>query len=446
MQDPESQPEAARQHVVVGCVPGMLAELDKFLPAGSVTVIEEADLLGGGMREKALRRACVAQVVEGPAQWHGSGAPPALPSVPGTAAVIPTSEYTVLTTAAMAEAAGVPGAGLEAARTLRDKLRLRDAAAAAGLAQPEWTEVGDAADVRAFAKTLGGPYVLKPADHSATVGVLLLDAEDDADAAWRETRAADDIGVRSAHWTPGRFMAEQRLTGPEVSAEVLVVRGEVIWVNATAKTVAPGRHPVELGHALPAALDPAVLARIAEANRRLVHAVGFGSGALHSEWILVGGSEPHLVECGGRLPGGAIVPLIDMAYGGSLVRDLTRVLRGERPTRPSEAAKGSAIRFVTAPQGTVRTVRGVDEANAADGVFIAVVTSPVGSHVGPLTDNWGRSGHVLAVGADGPEAARLAEAAADLLEFEVEPDPAAPAEGGVGESQILTGGGVAQID
>lgn len=425
MQDSARQHESAPHYVVVGCVIGMLGELDKFLPAGSVTVVEEADLLGEGeLREKALRRSCVAQVLEGPAQWHGEGEPPALPSVPGTVAVLPTSEYTVLTAAAMAEAAGVPGAGLTAARTLRDKLRLREAAAAAGLPQPVWTQVADAADVRAFAKTLGAPYVLKPADHAATVGVLLLDTEDDADAAWAETCAADDLGVRSAHWTPGRFMAEQRLTGPEVSAEVLVTEGEVIWVNVTAKTVAPGTHPVELGHALPAALGPAVRERITEANQRLARAVGFGSGVLHSEWILVGGAEPYLVECAGRLPGDAIVPLIDLAYGGSLVEDLTRVLRGERPRRPADAAKGSAIRFVTAPQGTVREVRGVDAANAADGVFIAVVTSPAGSRVGPLNDNWDRSGHVLAVGADGPDAARLAKAAADLLEFDVEPDAA----------------------
>ena len=431
-QDPVSgrQHEGEPHYVVVGCVIGMLGELDKFLPPDSVTVLEEADLLGDGdgvLREKALRRPCVARVLEGPAQWHGADVPSELPSIPGTVAVIPTSEYTVLTTAAMAEAAGVPGAGLTAARTLRDKLRLREAAAAAGLAQPIFTEVGDAADVRAFAKTLGGPYVLKPADHAASVGVVLLDAEDDADAAWRDTRAADDIGVRSAHWTPGRFMAEQRLFGPEVSAEVLVAGGEVLWANVTAKAVAAGAYPVEMGHALPAALDPATRDRIAAANQQLVHATGFGSGALHSEWILVGGTEPYLVECAGRLPGDAIVPLIDLAYGGSLVEDLTRVLRGERPRRPAEAVKGSAIRFVTAPQGTVREVRGVDAANAAEGVFIAVVTSPAGSHVGPLHDNWDRSGHVLATGADGPEAARLAKAAADLLEFDVEPDPAEPA-------------------
>lgn len=430
MQDPgqrRGRHASAPHYVVVGCVLGMLSELDRFLPARSVTVIEEADLLGepgdeDGPRAKALRRACVAQVLEGPAQWHGPGEPPPLPYVPGTVAVIPTSEYTVLTAAAIADAAGVPGAGLGPARTLRDKLRLREAAAAAGLPQPLWTEVIDATDVRAFAKTLGSPYVLKPADHAATVGVLLLDGDDDVDAAWRETRGADDIGVRSEHWTPGRFMAEQRLFGPEVSAEVLVSGGEVIWVNVTAKTVAPGPHPVELGHALPAALDPAVRARIAAANQDLARAVGFGSGVLHSEWILVGGTEPHLVECAGRLPGDAIVPLIDLAYGGSLVEDLTRVLRGERPRRPDEAAKGSAIRFVTAPQGTVREVHGLDAANAAEGVFITVVTSPAGSHVGPVNDNWDRSGHVLTVGMDGPDAARLAEAAAGLLEFEVDPE------------------------
>ncbi|QMU78107.1 ATP-grasp domain-containing protein [Streptacidiphilus sp. PB12-B1b] len=412
---------AASTYIVVGCGLALLGELDKILPAGSVTVVEEADLLDAGdLRAKAAKRACVAEVVDGPAQRHDGSSPLPPSALTAAVAVIPSWEYSVVATAACAEAAGVPGAGVRAARTLRDKVLLREAAAAAGMRQPQWTEPADVDDLRAFAAAHGDACVLKPADRQASVGVRLIGPGDDLRHAWDESHAADDAKLRSANWTPGRFLVEQRLHGPEISAEVLVADGRVIWVNVTDKTVWPGTHPVEAGHLLPSVLDASVRARVAEANQQLVDAVGYGTGALHSEWILVDGVEPYLVECAGRLPGDAIVPLIDLAYGGSLIEDFVRVLRGERPERPVRAARGAAVRFVTAPAGVVRAVHGADEAGAVEGVFAAGATVAVGASVRPPASSWDRAGHVLAVGDDGPEAARIAEQAASLITFEVD--------------------------
>ncbi|QMU71463.1 ATP-grasp domain-containing protein [Streptacidiphilus sp. P02-A3a] len=418
--------EGSDRYLLVGCGLGLLGELDKILPAGSVTVVEEPDLLDAGdLRAKAAARACVGEVLDGPAQRHDGGSPLPAEALRGVVAVIPAWEYSVVATAACAEAAGVPGAGVAAARRLRDKVELRRAADAAGLPQPRWTEPDGVAEVRAFARANGGECVLKPADRQANVGVVVLGPGDDLDAAWRATLAADDPKLRSANWTPGRFLAEQRLRGPEISAEVLVADGEVVWVNVTDKSVWPGAHPVEAGHVLPSTVDPKVRDRVVAANRALVAAVGFGSGALHSEWILVDGTEPYLVECAGRLPGGAIVPLIDLAYGGSLVEDFVRVLRGERPQRPEQARRGAAVRFVTARPGLVRAVHGVSEAGSVEGVFAAVATVAEGATVGPLTSAWDRAGHVLSVAEDAGRAALVAARGAALISFDIDPSAAA---------------------
>ncbi|MFE9427378.1 ATP-grasp domain-containing protein [Kitasatospora sp. NPDC006697] len=407
-------------HVVVGCGLGMLGEFDKMLPAGSVTVVEESDLLDAGdLRAKAGACACVAEVVDGPAQRADGAPPPALPVFARTVAVVPASEYAVVAAAAYAEAAGVPGAGVPAARALRDKVRLRQAAEAAGLAQPRWAQAADLADLRAFAAAYQGVCVLKPAELQASSGVRRLGPADDLAAAWAATLEADDAKLRSSQWRPGRYLVEERLLGPEVSAEVLVSAGEIIWINVTDKSVWPGTHPVEAGHLLPSALDPRIHAGVVAANRALIEAVGFGTGALHSEWILVDGERPHLVECAGRLPGDALVPLIDVAYGGSLLTDYLAVLRGERPERPEQAEHGAAIRFVAAPRGVLRAVHGLAEANAVEGVFGAYATVAPGAPVGPPTSSRDRSGHVLAYGTDGPAAAAIADKAAALISFEL---------------------------
>jgi len=406
--------------VVIGCGLGLISELDKMLPPGSVTVVEEPDLIAaGGLRERAARWACVAEVVEGPAQCQDAVEPPPLPALARAAAVVPSTEYGVVATAVYARAAGLPGAGVEAALALRDKARLRETAAAAGIDQPDWARVADPAAVRSFAARHGGACVLKPTDRQGSLGVRLLRPGDDVEAAWRQTTAAEDGAARSGGWTPAGCMAEQRLTGPEVSVEALVAEGDFLWSNVTDKTLWPGPYPVEAGHTLPSGLPRAVRDRVLDATRALTAAVGFGTGALHAEWILVDGTRPHLVECAGRLPGGAIVPLIDQAYGGSLVADLVRVLRGERPPRAAHATAGAAIRFGAAAPGVVRAVHGLPEAQAVQGVFAAVVTAKEGTVARPVTSGFDRTVHILATAADAPQAAAAAEKAAALVHIEV---------------------------
>lgn len=415
-------PGTGDAYIVIGCGLGMISELDKTLPPGSLTVVEEADLIeAGGMRERAARWPCVAEVVAGPAQRQEAVEPPPLAALADAAAVIPSTEYGVVATAVYAHAAGLPGAGQAAALALRDKARLRETAGAAGVPQPHWERAAGPDDVRAFAARHGGACVLKPSDRQAGLGVRLIGPGDDVDAAWRQAVAADDGAARSAAWTPAGLLVEERLTGPEVSVEALVCDGEIIWSNVTDKALWPGPFPVEAGHTLPSALPPAMWERLLAATRALVAAVGYGTGALHSEWILVDGTEPHLVECAGRLPGGALVPLIDQAYGGSLVADLVRVLRGERPDRPARAGRGAAIRFGAAEPGVVRAVHGEEEAAAVEGVFAAVVTAKEGSVAAPVTSGFDRTVHILATGADGPQAAAAAEKAAALVRIETEP-------------------------
>jgi biotin carboxylase len=378
----------AVSHIVVGFGSGLLAELDKVLPQGTVCVLEDRDVIAArNVRARLAAFRCVAELVEAPTQQEQGlddlvAALPMLPAA-GVRAVLPAVEYGVVAAAAIAEAAPLPGAGVGAARILRDKIRLREAAALSGLPQARWAEASGPDDVRSFRADHNGQCVLKPANRQASVGVQLLGPDDDLSLAWAHTVAADEPQMRGKTATPCRYVVEQRLHGPEVSVEVLVSSGELLAGNVTAKAVTPGRYPVESGHVVPAAIDGATRDRLLAANQALVEAIGFGSGVLHSEWILVGGTEPHLVECAGRLPGDNIVTLIDLAYGGSLVADLVDVLEGCRPARSAAPIGGVAVRFLAAASGTVAAVRGSEQAYASDGIYDVVVSLGPGADVPP---------------------------------------------------------------
>jgi biotin carboxylase len=140
----------------------------------------------------------------------------------------------------------------------------------------------------------------------------------------------------------------------------------------------------------------------------------------------VEGHRPHFIECAARLPGDSIDLLIDLAYGGRFTGDYLAVLEGRGPIPPRPKRGGAAIRFLTAPAGTVRGIAGRELASALPGVQEVTLSVAPGAAVAPVTSSWSRPGHVIATGANGREAARRAATAASLITFEMEEEMAWP--------------------
>src|ERR1700745_212016 len=199
-------------HVVVGFSEYLIAELDALLPPRSVLVLEEPRVTAYRNAEAKLRgHRCVAGLAHAPTQdeHHVDELVASVARPPHVVAVVPGVEWGVVAAAALAEAWGLPGAGLSAARTLRDKGRLREAAGVAGIAQPEWRLVSDARDVAEFRAKHGGRCVLKPADRQASVGVQVIGPGTDLDSALAETLAAGDPTRRPRRLPPARLLVEQ---------------------------------------------------------------------------------------------------------------------------------------------------------------------------------------------------------------------------------------------
>lgn len=414
------------RYVVVGFGTTLLGELDDLLPARSVVVLEDADVIRGrNVRERIRAHACVADLVEVPVQVEHD----AVADVVATCvrpddvrAVLPGLEYGTVLAAALAEAWGLPGATPAAAQALRDKHLLRQRAAAAGIRQPDWELVADAAALAAFGARHPGGYVVKPTAFQASVGVEILFAGDDVGAAWERASGARERGFRAPTAAPPQFLAERRLIGPELSVEAFVAAGRVLFANVTQKRVtdvALSRHPVEAGHLVPAPVPDALRGRLADATARLVDAIGFRDGVVHAEWIVEDG-RPHLVECAGRSPGDLIPHLIDRAYDTRFAAALVAVLSGDDVTIGAPV-RGSAISFLQTSPGVLTHLDGVDAARAVPGVVDLHVDVQVGDRVGEVVSSWQRIGYVLAVGDTVADAERAVRDAQDALALTVEP-------------------------
>ena len=408
--------------LLVGFSVNVLGQLGDDVPAGSVLVVEEPDLIAARNLERmSLEFPAVSSVIA--CAYQDLAQLRRLlneePRLKSARAVVPGVEYAVTPAAVLAETLGLAGAGLRAGSVFRDKYELRLLARSAGLGNPEFALVSGPADVAAFMGRAGGPCVLKPTGSQASLGVQILDDPAQAEAAWELSVATSDVAAPS-RGIASRMLVETVVTGPEYSVEMLVFKGEPCFVNVTAKQVLPGRFPVEIGHVVPAPALPALRGLLAASTSELARQVGFDFGVLHCEWIVHDGACV-LIECAARMPGDQIPELIARAYGFGFMTDYLRCLLGERPLCPARAGRGAAIRFLSAPAGRVLRVEGPEAAGAQCGIEVVSVDVKPGHQVAAPTSSWDRPGYVIATG-DTPEAAQAAaEAACRGIHIEVAP-------------------------
>jgi biotin carboxylase len=407
-------------HVLVGASVGVLRQLERVLPVGSVLVVEDPEISAARDVAALLPQfACVAGFVEAPVQGAEEAARlhERLDRPASVRAVLPGVEYTVVAAARLAEAWGLPNGGASAVEVFRDKALLRQKVRGSGIAQPYWQRVSGPRELAEFRAECGGACVVKPVHLQGSNGVQLLGPDDDIGEAWHRTRAADEAALRTARDGAGGYLAEEWLHGTEFSIEALVHRGRIVFVNATETQVYPGRHPVECGHVVPAELDADAEMPL-DAITRLVEATGFDSGVLHAEWILRDG-RPYLLECAARLPGGYIPLLIGLAREYDLFQGYLDVLEGRQPAaaRPVTQTGGAAVRFLEPRPGRVAGILGLDEARAVPGVIDVWLSVEPGGTVEAVTGSWSRAGEVVAVGANRTEAAAAARAAAKTVQI-----------------------------
>ena len=398
--------------VMVGFGQYLLGQLSRSAAPGSIIVVEDPDIIDKReVRIKLQDLPVVGELVPG-AYFHPEDDLAFADAIDGSRvrAVVPGLEYGVRTAAALAERWGLPGAGPVAAAALSDKLELRRLTSHLPMSSLDWREAFGPEDAAAALRDTGGRVVLKPANRHASLGVQILEGPTGLDQAWERTlNALDDLMLpnRSLPW---RYVVEEFVEGTEFSTEALVVDGRVTFLNITLKEKATGPYPVELGHTVPAPVETALHERFAEAVAAMVDAISMGHGIVHAEW-LVSDRGLVLVECAGRIPGDAIVTLIDVAYGFDLTASMMDVLAGADPQLPRVAQAGTAVRFITSRPGTVASVMGVHEVRDHVGVLDVGITCSPGTEVGDLRSSWDRVGHILTMGLTATVAAERAERA-----------------------------------
>jgi len=322
--------------------------------------------------------------------------------------------------AAVAEALGLPGIGTETAHLMTHKVAMRRRLAEAGVPQPRFAAARSLHEGYAAVETVGFPAVLKPADSGGQRGVFRLDSIDDLDAhlhtALSESPTEEAI-IESYH------------EGIELNGLAIARGGRVTPLTLSDRLRPPG---VGFGvgwiHVYPSRLFADPLAEAEQAAVSAVHALGLEDGIAFPQLIVGEDDHAYLVECAARIPGGQMADLAIHAVGVDLVEIALRQALGLEVSDDlvtPRFQKPLAIRFLTAepgplPAGKVTSVGPLENVLAFPGVVQADVFLERGETIRPVRLDGDRRGYVIAVGDTNIEALERAEAAATLLDVEVE--------------------------
>jgi biotin carboxylase len=322
--------------------------------------------------------------------------------------------------AAIAEARGLPGIGTATAHVMTHKIAMRRRLADAGVPQPRFAAIRGLSERRRAADEVGFPAVLKPADSGGQRGLFRVESLDDIDAHLHETLNASP--TREA-------ILEQYVEGIEMNGIVIARGGEAIPLTLSDRLRPPG---VGFGvgwiHVYPATTFGEQLAEAERIAAHTVHALGLANGIAFPQLIATPDGRVRVVECAARIPGGQMADLVRHAVGVDLVEVQIRVALGEE--LPDELVEPRfkqplAIRFLTAapgplPTGRVTEIGPLDRVLAFPGVVQAEVYLEVGETIRPVRLDADRRGYVIATADTNLEALQRAEAAARLIDVEVE--------------------------
>ena len=270
----------------------------------------------------------------------------------------------------------------------------------------EWGEFYDAS------KNFVEKFVVKPADNSGNRGIKLV-----TDFSIENLKEAYTYSKQYSR--DGRILLEEYMEGDEFSVESISVHGVCNIIQITDKITSGKPYFVEMGHTQPSRYDTAKLRDIASVAKMGVEVLGINHGPSHTEIKYTAGG-PKVVEIGARLGGDFITThLVPLSTGVDMVTANIKCAIGEDPDIEKKHAKCSAVRFLQSQPGRLKSVSGITEAEAVNGVFEVGLLKHIGEIVPEMRNSLDRVAYVVVQGNTSDEAMVACEEAIKKIHFEI---------------------------
>lgn len=299
--------------------------------------------------------------------------------------VLTFSESGVMTVAAVAEALGLPGVGVDAARSSRNKLLMRQAHQRGGAPHPRFQFVTSLNEAMAAAAEFGYPVILKPTLGAASNFVFRIDTPRDM-----RVRYADAVaGIARMSWFlmeadgmdlgPHGLLVESFLDGHEHLIEALAWDDEVYLGSVVDRvTVEGGTFDDDVHHA-PTSLSQQDLAAAHRVVTAAAHAQGLRRAAMHAE-VRFHQGQAHILEIAIRPGGGGLDLVARVTADYCPIRAVMDVARGVKPQVRHYQPTGVHVTgmCLICDAGVIETVTVPPEVTNSDRVPMLKITARLG--------------------------------------------------------------------
>jgi biotin carboxylase len=346
--------------------------------------------------------------------------------------VVPVDDRTTVVGAAIAERLGLRTSPLAAVRKTRNKHRMREAFARAGVRSPGYALLHVTDDPEAAAGRAVYPCVLKPTILAGSRGVIRADDPTAFVDAFRRIAAILAEPDVTALEGAAEVLVEDFIPGREVAMEGLLV-GDELHVLALFDKPDPldGPYFEETIYVTPSRLPAETQALIAAETRWAARALGLTEGPVHAE-LRVNERGPWMVEIAARTIGGLCARTFRFGAGITLEELVVRHALGIEQDSLERERQAAGVMMIPIPGGGVfRAARGREAARAVTGIEDVIISAHPGQELIPLPEGSRYVGFIFAR-AESPEAVEAAlRESHRRLEFDVDPLPAPPAAPGV---------------
>jgi len=323
-------------------------------------------------------------------------------------------EPLVILAARLRERWGMPGMSVDAVTGFRDKQLMKERVAAAGLRVPRSRRVRTETETRAAAEEFGYPLIVKPIAGAGSADTYKAESVAELDEILVKMR-----GV-------GEASCEEYIEGEEFTFDTVCINGKPAYENVAQYLPKPieMRSLEWVSPVIITVRDmklPKIQGGIA-LGRKVLDALGMGTGFTHMEWFLTPKGEAVFGEIGCR-PGGAhIVDQMNYTSDIDLFREWARVSCWGTFEADATRKYNAGIVFKRAfGQGKITRIEGLSEwlRMCGDAVVEEKLLRP-----GTPRRNWKHTllsdGHVLVRHPDWETAYRMSFAAANNIRMYAE--------------------------
>lgn len=289
-----------------------------------------------------------------------------------------TVEAHIMAAARVREACGIPGTSVRTAYLCRDKPAMKEALRAGGIPCAQSTGTDSADEVRAFARAVGYPLIVKPRDAAGAAGTWRVDDDRELETVLRE--AGVDRGASVA--------VEEFIEGHEGFFDTIAIGGEIAhhfmthyypnvleamrtrWISpqfiSTNRLDAPGYDEVRV------------------MGKKVIELLGIGTSATHMEWFF-GPKGLKFSEIGCRPPGVGAWDLYCASHEMDVYREWAMaIVHGRTSQQASRGYSAGLINLRPDRDGRIAAYEGMDLLEQLGDAVIDCHLPPVGSPTQPI--------------------------------------------------------------